>query len=61
MDQEKIGNFISKVRKEKNITQEQLADKLHITNRAISKWENGISSNTEVKGYWFAKFHGFLY
>lgn len=42
MDQEKIGKFISKVRKEKNITQEQLADKLHITNRAISKWENGI-------------------
>ena len=26
-----------------------------------SKWENGISSNIEVKGYWFAKFHGFLY
>ena len=43
MDQEKIGKFISKVRKEKNITQEQLADKLHITNRAISKWENGLS------------------
>lgn len=26
-----------------------------------SKWENGTSPNTDVKGYWFAKFHGFLY
>ena len=42
MDQIKIGKFISKKRKEKNITQEKLADKLYITDRAISKWENGI-------------------
>lgn len=43
MNQEKIGNFISKIRKDKKITQKQLAEKLGITDRAISKWENGKS------------------
>ena len=42
MDQIKIGNFISKKRKEKKLTQSVLAEKLGITDRAISKWENGI-------------------
>ena len=42
MDQIKIGNFISKKRKEKKLTQGVLAEKLGITDRAISKWENGI-------------------
>jgi len=41
MDQEKIGKFIAEIRKEKNLTQEQLAEKLGVTDRAISKWENG--------------------
>ena len=41
MDQEKIGKFISKLRKEKNMTQQELADKLGVTDRAISHWENG--------------------
>ena len=41
MDQEKIGKFILTLRKEKNMTQMELADKLGITDRAISKWENG--------------------
>lgn len=41
MEQEKIGRFISNIRKEKNMTQIELADKLGITDRAISKWENG--------------------
>ncbi len=41
MDQIKIGKFISTKRKEKNITQSELAEKLNITDRAISKWENG--------------------
>lgn len=43
MNQEKIGKFISMVRKEKKLTQKQLAEKLGITDRAISKWENGKS------------------
>ena len=41
MNQEKIGKFIAKKRKEKNLTQEQLAEKLGVTNKSISKWENG--------------------
>ena len=43
MEQEKIGKFILKLRKEKALTQQQLASKLGITDRAISKWENGIN------------------
>jgi len=43
MNQEKIGKFIAKVRKEKNMTQQELAKKLNITDRAISHWENGRS------------------
>ena len=43
MNQEKIGKFIVKVRKEKNMTQQELAKKLNITDRAISHWENGRS------------------
>jgi len=41
MDQEKIGKFIAELRKEKNMTQQELADKLGVTDRAISHWENG--------------------
>ena len=41
MDQVKIGKFISECRKKQNLTQSQLAEKLNITDRAISKWETG--------------------
>lgn len=41
MNQEKIGKFIAYCCKEKNMTQEELAQKLHLTDKAISKWENG--------------------
>ena len=43
MDQVKIGKFISQCRKDKNLTQAQIAEKLSITDRAVSKWENGRS------------------
>ncbi len=43
MDQIKIGKFIAECRKKNNLTQRQLADKLNITDRAISKWERGFS------------------
>lgn len=41
MNQKKIGLFISKLRKEKSMTQIELANILGVTDRAISKWENG--------------------
>ena len=41
MDQVKIGRFIAERRKDKNLTQMQLAEKLNITDRAVSKWERG--------------------
>lgn len=41
MDQAKIGRFIALCRKEQGLTQMQLAEKLNITDRAVSKWENG--------------------
>ena len=41
MDQIKIGKFIAECRKKNNLTQKQLAEKLNITDRAISKWVNG--------------------
>lgn len=40
MDQVKIGKFIADCRKKKNLTQMQLAERLNITDRAISKWGN---------------------
>ena len=43
MDQLKIGKFIADCRKQKNLTQMQLAEKLGITDKAISKWERGIA------------------
>ena len=41
MDQEKIGQFIKKIREENNLTQKELADRLGVTFQAVSKWENG--------------------
>lgn len=41
MNQIKIGKFISECRKKNNLTQMQLAEKLNITDRTTSKWENG--------------------
>ena len=43
MNQIKIGKFIALCRKEKQLTQKQLAEKLNLTDRAVSKWENGVS------------------
>lgn len=43
MDQIKIGKFIAECRKDAKLTQAQLADKLNITDKAISKWERGIA------------------
>ena len=41
MDQEKIGKFIAECRKKANLSQEQLAEKIGVTQKSISRWENG--------------------
>ena len=41
MDQVKIGKFIAALRKEKGLTQEKLGEKLGVTNKTVSRWENG--------------------
>lgn len=48
MNQIDTGKFIAGCRKEKGLTQAQLAEKLNITDRAVSKWETGVSP---TKGY----------
>lgn len=52
MDQIKIGKFIAKCRKEKGLTQMQLAELLSITDRAVSKWETGKSLPDSAKRTW---------
>lgn len=42
MDQEKIGKFIADLRKQKSITQAELGNLLGVSNKSVSKWENGI-------------------
>ena len=41
MDQEKIGKFLASLRKEKKLTQQELAEKLGVSDRTIGNWENG--------------------
>ncbi len=41
--EQNIGKFIAQLRKEKKMTQKELANQLHITDKAVSKWERGVS------------------
>lgn len=41
MNQQKIGTFLKELRNEKNLTQEQLAEKLGVSRRTVSRWETG--------------------
>ena len=43
MDENNIGRFIAECRKERGMTQKELADRLYITDKAVSKWERGLS------------------
>lgn len=45
MDQKRVGEFIARRRKELKMTQKELAQKLGVTDRAVSKWENGVSQS----------------
>jgi len=43
MDKERTGQLIAELRKEKGLTQKQLADAINVTDKAVSKWERGLS------------------
>ncbi len=43
MEQQKIGAFLRQLRRERNLTQEQLAEVLGVSNRSVSRWENGAT------------------
>ena len=43
IDLEQFGIFVSRLRSEKGMTQKALAEKLFVSNKAVSKWENGVS------------------
>ena len=43
MDQMKIGTYLKELRKEKNLTQEQIAEKFCVSQRSVSRWENGYT------------------
>lgn len=42
---EETGKFISKCRREKGLTQKELGERLNVTDRAVSKWETGVSQS----------------
>ena len=43
LDKESFGKFLASPRKEKGLTQRQLAQKLFVSDKAVSKWERGVS------------------
>ena len=43
MNKERLGAFIAQRRKEEGLTQRELAEALHLTDKAVSKWERGLS------------------
>lgn len=51
MDQKAFGAFIAELRRAEKLTQRQVADKLNVTDRAVSKWERGLSY-PDVRPYW---------
>ena len=43
MNKERLGTFIGECRREEGLTQRELAERLHVTDKAVSKWERGVS------------------
>ena len=58
MDLKKTGNFISSVRKVRGMTQKELAGRLQVSDRAVSKWENGTSDPSTSNLLALAKLFG---
>ena len=48
IDKQRFGKFVAELRKEKGVTQKEIAKELFISDKAISKWETGVS---QTKGY----------
>lgn len=45
IDKEKFGAFVTQLRKEKGMMQKELAEKLYVSDKAVSKWERGVSQS----------------
>ena len=45
MDNARIGSLICQLRREKSMTQRQLAERMHISDKTVSKWERGVSQS----------------
>lgn len=43
IDKEKFGAFVAQQRRERGMTQKELAEKLYVSDKAVSKWERGVS------------------
>ena len=56
MNLEKIGKFLAQLRKEQNITQEELADKIGVSAKTVSKWERGKNFPDTI---WLCKWRDF--
>ena len=45
MDSEKVGKLLAELRKERGLTQREVAQRLHISDKTVSKWETGVSQS----------------
>ena len=45
LDREQFGAFLAQLRREKGLTQKELAEQLFVTDKAVSKWERGVSQS----------------
>ncbi|MBM6974327.1 helix-turn-helix transcriptional regulator [Intestinimonas butyriciproducens] len=45
IDRERFGTFLAQLRREKGMTQRELADRLYVSDKAVSKWERGVSQS----------------
>ena len=48
MDQVRVGKYIASLRKQASLTQEELGEKLGVTNKTVSRWENGLLAGEKI-------------